>query len=258
MTGATHGIGLAIALELLREGALVVGSGLPADAAAGAAAFAAAGFADVPVVAGDLAEAAFCEELVEAALARFGRIDLLVNNAFSFLGGGLEAPRESFALSYAIGPVAFARLIQLCAARAMVGGGAVVNISSISAWIAQPARWPYLMSKGAVTQLTRGAALDLGRRAAGAVRVNSVSPGWTWTREVDKACGGDRASRAEAWGSFAMLGRLAHTVEVARPVLFLLSDDASFITGTDLDVSGGYLGMGPEGDGSGSAFAGSR
>ena len=101
----------------------------------------------------------------------------------------------------------------------------------------------------------RGAALDLGRRN---IRVNCVSPGWTWTREVDKACNGDRASKAEAWGSYSMLGRLAHPVEVARPVLFLLSDDASFVTGADLDVSGGYLGQGPEGDGRSSAFAGSR
>ena len=134
-------------------------------------------------------------------------------------------------------------------------GGSVVNISSISAHIAQPARWPYLMSKGAVSQLTRGAALDLGRRN---IRVNSVSPGWTWTREVDKACGGDRASKAEVWGNYAMLGRLAHTIEVARPVLFLLSEDASFVTGADLDVSGGYLGMGPEGQGLLSAFASTR
>jgi len=255
VTGSTHGIGLAVALELLREGARVVASSLPADAAAGAVAFAAAGFADVPIVAGDLAVTAFCEELVEAALARFGRVDLLVNNAFSFLGGGLEAPAADFALSFAIGPIAFARLIQLCAERGMKEGGAVVNVSSISAHIAQPGRWPYLMNKGAVSQLTRGAALDLGRRG---IRVNSVSPGWTWTREVDKACGGDRASKAEAWGSYSMLGRLAHTVEVARPVLFLLSDDASFVTGVDLDVSGGYLSMGPEGDGRASNFASTR
>ena len=55
------------------------------------------------------------------------------------------------------------------------------------------------------------------------IRVNSVSPGWTWTREVDKACGGDRASKADEWGRYSMLRRLASTVEVARPVLFLLS-----------------------------------
>ena len=88
--------------------------------------------------------------------------------------------------------------------------------------------------------------------------MNSVSPGWTWTREVDKACGGDRESRAEEWGNYAMLRRLAHTVEIAAPVLFLLSSDASFITGTDLPVDGGYNGLGPEGLGLSSEYAGSQ
>ncbi len=88
--------------------------------------------------------------------------------------------------------------------------------------------------------------------------MNSVSPGWTWTREVDKACGFDRPSKAGPWGDYSMLGRLAHPVEVARPVLFLLSDDASFITGTDLPVDGGYNALGPEGLGRGSAFASTR
>ena len=88
--------------------------------------------------------------------------------------------------------------------------------------------------------------------------MNSVSPGWTWTREVDKACGGDRASKAREWGEYCMQRRLAHTVEIAAPVLFLLSSDASFITGTNLPVDGGYCGLGPEGLGAASEYAGSR
>ena len=69
------------------------------------------------------------------------------------------------------------------------GGGAIVNLSSISAHIAQPNRWTYNAAKGAVNQLTRCMALDL---APYNIRVNTVSPGWIWTREVDKAAGGDR------------------------------------------------------------------
>ena len=141
VTGATHGIGLAIALELLREGAVVVGSGLPSDAAEGAAAFAAAGFAPL-IVTGDLGKGEFCEGLVAAALAAHGKVDLLVNNAFSFVGGGIGATAEDFILSYSVGPMAFARLMQLCAkSMAANGGGSVVNIGSISSHIAQPARW---------------------------------------------------------------------------------------------------------------------
>lgn len=255
VTGGTHGIGFAIALELLREGAAVVASGLPADAEEGRAAFAVAGFSPL-IVTGDLLAEGFCRDLVAQTLARHGRVDFLVNNAFSFLAKGLDATPEDFARSFGVGPVAFALLIQQVAGPMQrQGGGAIVNVSSISAWIAQPNRWTYNMAKGAVAQLTRCAALDL---APHRIRVNSVSPGWIWTREVDKAAGGDRERHDPIWGQFHMLGRMGHPVEIAGPVLFLLSDDASFITGTDLPVDGGYNGLGPEGLGQNTKIAGTK
>jgi NAD(P)-dependent dehydrogenase (short-subunit alcohol dehydrogenase family) len=255
VTGGTNGIGHAIALELLREGAQVVVSGLPADAEEGRHAFAAAGFSPL-IVAGDLAGEAFCRELVAAVLAKHGRIDYLVNNAFSFVAKGLDAARDDFLRSFNVGPFAFALLTQLVAEpMKRQGGGAIVNVSSISAWIAQPSRWTYNMAKGAVAQFTRCAALDL---APHKIRVNSVSPGWIWTREVDKAAGGDRATYDPIWGQFHMLARMGHPVEIAGPVLFLLSDDASFITGTDLPVDGGYNGLGPEGLGQNTKIAGTK
>ena len=255
VTGGTNGIGHAIALELLREGAQVVVSGLPADADEGRRAFAAAGFSPL-IVAGDLAEEAFCRKLVQAVVEHHGRIDALVNNAFSFVAKGLDATREDFLRSFNVGPFGFALLTQLVSEpMKRQGGGAIVNVSSISAWIAQPHRWTYNMAKGAVAQLTRCAALDL---APHKIRVNSVSPGWIWTREVDKAAGGDRATYDPIWGQFHMLGRMGHPVEIAGPVLFLLSDDASFITGTDLPVDGGYNGLGPEGLGQNTKIAGSQ
>lgn len=254
VTGGTHGIGFAIALELLREGASVVVSGLPADENEGRAAFALGGFSPL-IVCGDLIEETFCRDLVAQTLARHGRVDFLVNNAFSFLAKGLDATPADFARSFGVGPVAFALLTQLVAEpMKRQGGGAIVNVSSISAWIAQPNRWTYNVAKGAVAQLTRCAALDL---APHRIRVNSVSPGWIWTREVDKAAGGDRAKYDPIWGQFHMLGRMGHPVEIAGPVLFLLSDDASFITGTDLPVDGGYNGLGPEGLGQTTKIAGS-
>ena len=255
VTGGTNGIGHAIALELLREGAQVVASGLPADVEEGRRAFAAAGFSPL-IVAGDLGEEKFCRQLVAAALEKHGRVDFLVNNAFSFVAKGLDATREDFERSFTVGPFAFALLTQLVAApMKQQGGGAIVNVSSISAYIAQPNRWTYNTAKGAVTQLTRCAALDL---APHKIRVNSVSPGWIWTREVDKAAGNDRATYDPIWGQFHMLGRMGHPVEIAGPVLFLLSEDASFITGTDLPVDGGYNGIGPEGLGQNTKIAGSR
>ena len=255
VTGGTNGIGHAIALELLREGAQVVASGLPVDAEEGRRAVAAAGFSPL-IVAGDLGEEKFCRQLVAATLEKHGRVDFLVNNAFSFVAKGLDATREDFERSFTVGPFAFALLTQLVAEpMKKQGGGAIVNVSSISAYIAQPNRWTYNTAKGAVTQLTRCAALDL---APHKIRVNSVSPGWIWTREVDKAAGNDRATYDPIWGQFHMLGRMGHPVEIAGPVLFLLSDDASFITGTDLPVDGGYNGIGPEGLGQNTKIAGSR
>ena len=255
VTGGTNGIGHAIALELLREGATVAVSGLPADAEEGRRNFAAAGFAPL-IVAGDLETAAVCRTLVAEVGTQLGRIDYLVNNAFSFLAKGLDATRADFERSFNVGPFAFAQLTQLVAEwMKRQGGGAIVNVSSISAWVAQPNRWTYNTAKGAVTQLTRCAALDL---APHRIRVNSVSPGWIWTREVDKAAGGDRAKYDPIWGQYHMLARMGHPVEIAGPVLFLLSDDASFITGTDLPVDGGYNGLGPEGLGQTTKIAGTK
>jgi NAD(P)-dependent dehydrogenase (short-subunit alcohol dehydrogenase family) len=255
VTGGTNGIGHAIALELLREGATVAVTGLPADVEAGRTAFAAAGFKPL-ILAGDMADEKFCRQMVADVLKQCGRIDCLVNNAFSFIAKGLDATREDFERSFNVGPFAFALMTQLVAEpMKKQGGGAIVNVSSISAWIAQPNRWTYNTAKGAVAQLTRCAALDL---VPHKVRVNSVSPGWIWTREVDKAAGGDRAKYDPIWGQFHMLGRMGHPVEIAGPVLFLLSDDASFITGTDLPVDGGYNGLGPEGLGQNTKIAGTK
>ncbi len=253
VTGGTNGIGLAIALELLREGANVVVSGLPTDLEQGKAAFAAAGFSP-EIVAGDLAEETACQQLVDRTVERYGGVDCLVNNAFSFIAKGLDATREDWHRSFDVGPFAFARLIQAVApSMTRRGGGAIVNISSISARIAQPSRWTYNAAKGAVAQLTRCAALDL---SSAKIRVNSVSPGWIWTREVDKAADGDRDKFDPIWGQFHILNRLGFPIEIAGPVLFLLSDDASFITGTDLPVDGGYNALGSEGLGQNTKIAG--
>ena len=164
VTGATHGIGLAIALELLKEGCEVVVSGLPQDKDEGLAAYAAAGFSPL-LVFGDLCSEEFCVRLVAEALAAHGRLHYLVNNAFSFISKGLSATRGDWERCLAVGPVAFATLMQQCAApmekEGREGGCAIVNISSISWWVAQPERWTYNSAKAAVTQLTRCAALDL-------------------------------------------------------------------------------------------------
>lgn len=158
-----------------------------------------------------------------------------------------------------VGPIGYATMAQAVAGpMKRSGSGAIVNISSVSAFVAQPNRWTYNAAKGAVHNLTKCMAYDL---APFHIRVNSVSPGWIWTQEVYKAAaidGGGREKWDPIWGEYHMLRRCGEPLEVAAAVLFLLSADASFITAADLPVDGGYMGMGPEGLGKTTVLAGSK
>jgi hypothetical protein len=254
VTGGATGIGRAIMERLCQEGVSVVFSGISDGGCATEQECAAKGY-NVKFVRGDMAEEAFCRQLVDAALQGWGKVNYLVNNAFSFIAKGADATREDWLRMMNVGPIGYATMAQLAVEpMRLAGGGAIVNLSSISAHIAQPNRWTYNAAKGAVNQLTRCMALDL---ALLGIRVNTVSPGWIWTREVDKAAGGDRGKWGPVWGKFHMLRRLGTVEECAGPVAFLLSDEASFITGSELMVDGGYCALGSEGLGEASTFAGS-
>jgi NAD(P)-dependent dehydrogenase (short-subunit alcohol dehydrogenase family) len=256
VTGGSSGIGLATVRELCREGASVALTGIEPDLGAAAEKdFRRNGY-DVLFLCGDMAGESFCMSVVSDTLAKWKRVDFLVNNAFSFVAKGADAARADWERTFQVGPIAYATMAaNVAGPMKNAGGGAIVNVSSISARIAQPNRWTYNAAKGAVANLTRCMALDL---APSGIRVNSVSPGWIWTREVEKAAGGDRERWEPVWGEYHMLRRLGETVEVAAAILFLLSSDAAFITGADLPVDGGYQGLGSEGLGSTSQFAGSH
>jgi NAD(P)-dependent dehydrogenase (short-subunit alcohol dehydrogenase family) len=254
VTGGSTGIGRAIVEALARHGVAVTFCGISEHGRETEDQLRQAGLS-THFVQGDMSDEAFCDELVSRAQRHAGRVDFLVNNAFSFIARGMAATREDWLRMMSVGPIGYAALAQRVAPLMQsVGGGAIVNMSSISAHIAQPDRWTYNAAKGAVNQLTRCMALDL---APMKIRVNTVSPGWIWTREVDKAAGGDREKWGPVWGRFHMLRRLGEVDEVAAATVFLLSDEASFITAAELPVDGGYLGMGSEGLGDASSFAGS-
>lgn len=259
VTGGSAGIGKAIVEELCKEGASVTFTGIEKDVGqATLEEMLRVGY-DVIFCNGDMADESFCHNVVDHTLKKWGKINYLVNNAFSFTAKGLDATRIDWERSLMVGPVGYAVMTQ-CVMESMKreGGGAIVNVSSISAFIAQPNRWTYNAAKGAVHTMTKCMALDL---AQFNIRVNSISPGWIWTREVYKAAnidGGGREKWDPIWGEYHMFGRCGEPVECAGPALFLLSDDASFITATDLSVDGGYMGMGPEGSGKTTVLAGSK
>ena len=174
---------------------------------------------------------------------KFGRIDFLVNVACSYLDNGAETTRADWLTALDINIVGSVMLMQAARAELAKNRGAIVNFGSISARVAQTGRWVYPVSKAAILQLTRNQAMDL---AADGIRVNAVSPGWTWSNIMDQLTGGNRAKTDGVAAPFHLLGRVGNPEEVASAVLFLCSDEASFITGTDIRVDGGYTVMGPE------------
>ena len=257
VTGGSSGIGRAIVEELCKEGASVAFTGISDIGFATMKEMEKLGF-DILFLKGDMIDEQFCKDIVSETMKKWGKVNYLVNNAFSFVAKGKDATSDDWYRSYFVGPVGYARMVQnVLEPMKKQGGGSVVNMSSISAHIAQIDRWTYNASKGAVNQMTKCQALDLAQYN---IRVNSISPGWIWTREVDKAAmmdGGGRKKWEPIWGKYHMLRRCGEPVECAGPTLFLLSDDASFITGTDLPIDGGYLGMGSEGIGETTVIAGS-
>jgi NAD(P)-dependent dehydrogenase (short-subunit alcohol dehydrogenase family) len=256
VTGGSMGIGRATVEELCREGASVVFTGIEPELGAETERELLDAGCRVLFLAGDMAEEAFSRSIVRETVGRFKRIDYLVNNAFSFVAKGEDATMQDWHRVFDVGPIAYARMGSLVAEEMRkTGNGAIVNLSSISAFIAQPNRCTYNAAKGAVHILTKCMALDL---APYQIRVNSVSPGWIWTREVSRAAAGNRDKWDPVWGQFHMLERCGDPVEVAAAILFLLSDDASFVTAADLPVDGGYQGLGSEGLGKQSRFAGSQ
>lgn len=250
VTGAASGIGRAVAVAFAAEGARV--ALLDLDGAELAKVRDAIGEQQAHAFVLDVTDSDLVESALEGIAARWGRIDHVVNCAASFIAAGERATRAEWMRSLDVN-VASSALLTAAASRHMVAGSTVVNIASISAHAAQPDRWTYNATKAAILALTRGQAMDFARRG---IRVNAVSPGWIWTAEVEKAAEGDRAAWEPVWGRFHLLERLGEPSEVADAVLYLSSRRASFITGAELMVDGGYSAMGPEGLGDTATFAG--
>jgi dihydroanticapsin dehydrogenase len=195
-------------------------------------------------IATDVADEASVQRMVAVGERAFGTINILVNNAAIFILRGIEATPEEWRQILEVnvmGPALVAKHVVPVMRRA--GGGAIVNLASMSSFIAQPNFWTYNASKAAIANLTRCMALDL---VGDNIRVNAVAPGTIWTPIVQRLTREsglpDRAAadRDPKWGGSHMIQRIGEPREVANAIVFLASDEASFITGENLMVDGGY------------------
>lgn len=181
---------------------------------------------------------------IATTVQQFGGIDCLVNVACTYLDNGVDSTRDEWMTALNInligGAIFTQKVVPLMRER---GGGAIVNFGSISGKRAQPGRMLYATSKAAILGMTRNQALGL---APDKIRVNSVSPGWTWSNVMSMLSGDNRAKSDSVAAPLHLIGRLVEPDEVAATVAYLCSEDASGITGTDIAVDGGYTAIGPE------------
>ncbi len=240
VTGSTSGLGQATALRLAREGAaVVVNSDRPDNGEATVAEIEAAGGTAV-FVQGSVASREDCEALAAAA-AELGPVSILVNNAgIERRGGVLDCTDEDwddmlnvdlkgiFLVSRAVLPAMLEH-----------GEGAIVNVASVLSYDVIPERAAYVAAKGGVIQLTKSMALDYGPRG---IRCNAVVPGFFHTPMLEQSMidSGDYEGTKAILTANSVFNRAGDPAELAAAVYFLVSNEASFITGAVLRVDGGW------------------
>ncbi len=189
----------------------------------------------------DISKEADAENLTREAVRAFGGVDIVVNNAAAFILKGVEATVEEWHRSLGVNVIGPALVIKYAIEEIKKrGSGAIVNIGSISSFAAQPNFVTYSSTKAAIVQMSRNMAMDF---APFNIRVNAVCPGTIITQATENhrnqlGISLDEFKAQE--GPKHLLNRVGHPREVACAILFLASDEASFITGTHLMVDGGY------------------
>jgi NAD(P)-dependent dehydrogenase (short-subunit alcohol dehydrogenase family) len=235
ITGADSGIGRAVALAFAREGADVLIAYLNEheDAQETARLVEAAGRRAV-LVPGSLAEPAHCRAIVERAVQEFGRIDVLVNNAaFQMTRDSIEEiPDEEWDYTFQVNITAMFHICK-AAVKHMKPGSSIINTTSINSDNPKPTLLAYAATKGAIANFSAGLAQLLAEKG---IRVNSVAPGPIWTPLIPSTMPPDQV---ESFGSQVPMKRAGQPAEVAPAYVLLASDQASYISGARIAVTGG-------------------
>jgi NAD(P)-dependent dehydrogenase (short-subunit alcohol dehydrogenase family) len=235
ITGADSGIGRAVALAFAREGADVLIAYLNEheDARETARLVEEAGRRAV-LVPGNLAEPAHCRSIVERAVQEFGRIDVLVNNAaFQMTRESIEEiPDEEWDYTFQVNITAMFHICK-AAVKHMKPGSSIINTTSINSDNPKPTLLAYAATKGAIANFSAGLAQLLAEKG---IRVNSVAPGPIWTPLIPSTMPPDQV---ESFGSQVPMKRAGQPVEVAPAYVLLASDQASYISGARIAVTGG-------------------
>jgi len=240
VTGGTHSIGGAIVAGLHAAGAKVLATGI--EDARGAKLVEALG-AGARYRHLDLRSDAEIDDCLSDCRAEFGRLDAIINCACSYLDNGLATSRQDWLAALDVNVVGAAILMQKALPMLTKPGGVIVNIGSVAGKFGNGFRGPYSVGKAGLMHLTKLAAVSLGAQG---IRVVTISPGWTWSPPMETMTSNNRDLADRAGAEVNPLGRVGRMEEVANVVVFVCSDKASWVTGCDVPVDGGFSMVGPD------------